>query len=95
MYPGVIKVEATDEHKLILTFDNGECRLFDMVPYLHVGRYVELRDIDVFKLVSVSFDTVEWENGVDIDPEFLYAKSKQIVTPVGQRSSVREPVAAP
>ena len=95
MYPGVIKVEATDEHKLILTFDNGECRLFDLTPYLHVGRYAELRDIDVFKLVSVSFDTVEWENGVDIDPEFLYAKSKQIVTPAGPRHPLRALVTAP
>jgi hypothetical protein len=95
MYPGVVKVEATDEHKLVLTFDNGECRIFAMAPYLHVGRYSELRDIDIFKQVSVSFDTVEWKNGMDIDPEFLYATSKQIVTPVGSRHPLRELVAAP
>ncbi len=79
MYAGVIDVRATDDHKLILTFDNNECRVFDISPYLNIGRFRELQDIKVFKHVSVSFDTVEWENELDIDPEFLYAKSERIL----------------
>ncbi|MFZ1632056.1 MAG: DUF2442 domain-containing protein, partial [Anaerolineae bacterium] len=50
-------------------------RLFDMTPYLDVGRFAELKNIEAFKQVSVSFDTVEWENGLDLDPEFLYTRS--------------------
>ena len=76
MYAGVTEVQATDDYRLILTFDNGERRLFDLRPYLSIGRFAELRDIDVFKQISVSFDTVEWTTGLDIDPEFLYANSE-------------------
>jgi len=81
MYAGVTEVQATDDYRLILTFDNGERRLFDLRPYLSIGRFAELRDIDVFKQISVSFDTVEWTNGLDIDPEFLYANSEWIAKP--------------
>ena len=81
MYAGVTEVQATDDYRLILTFDNGERRLFDLRPYLSIGRFAELRDIAVFKQISVSFDTVEWTTGLDIDPEFLYANSEWIAEP--------------
>lgn len=81
MYARVTEVQATDDHKLILRFDNNERRLFDMRPYLGIGRFVELRDINAFKQVGVSFDTVEWQNGLDLHPEFLYAKSGEILEP--------------
>jgi hypothetical protein len=82
MYAKVTAVQATDDHKLILTFDNLERRLVDMRPYLTVGRFVELRDAKLFKQVGVSFDTVQWENGLDLDPEFLYAESVPLSEPV-------------
>ena len=75
MYAGVAEVHATNDYKLVLTFDNKERRLVDMTPYLDVGRFAELKNIEAFKQVSVSFDTVEWENGLDLDPEFLYTRS--------------------
>lgn len=86
MYTGVTEVHATDDHKLILIFDNSERRLFDMTPYLEVGRFAELKNIEVFKQISISFDTVEWENGLDLDPEFLYARSDRMLepAPIGQ-----------
>lgn len=81
MYTGVTEVHATDDHKLILIFDNSERRLFDMTPYLEVGRFAELKNIETFKRISVSFDTVAWENGLDLDPEFLYARSDRMLEP--------------
>lgn len=75
MYARITDVQATDDYKLILTFEDMERRLFDIKPYLTIGRFAELRDIKVFKRVGVAFDTVEWQNGLDLDPEFLYAKS--------------------
>jgi hypothetical protein len=35
-----------------------------------------LKDEKMFKTVKVAFDTIEWANGVDLDPEVLYEKSK-------------------
>ncbi|HPR85715.1 MAG TPA: DUF2442 domain-containing protein [Prolixibacteraceae bacterium] len=75
MYLAVKKVVPTNNYHLILTFENGEKRQFDMNPYLDKGIFIELRDISKFKSARISFDTVEWENEADIDPEILYKYS--------------------
>jgi hypothetical protein len=78
MYLSVKNVQPTSDYYLILTFENGEKRQFDMNPYLDLGIFKELKDISVFNNVRVSFDTIEWENGADIDPEILYKESNEI-----------------
>ena len=77
-HPGVSSVEATDGHKLILRFGNGEQRVFDVTPLLSFGRFSELAVPEVFKKVRIAYDTVEWENGLDLDPEYLYERSQPI-----------------
>lgn len=75
-YRGIRSVEATDDHKLILRFDNGEERVFDVTPLLTVGRFRELARLDVFRRVRVAYDAVEWENGLDLDPEYVCDRSQ-------------------
>ena len=79
MYLAVIDVKPLDDYKLELTFENEEKRLFDMKPYLSKGIYNELKDESIFRTVRVSFDSIEWANKADIDPEFLYKKSVEYV----------------
>lgn len=50
-------------------------RFFDIKPYLNTGIFKELKDESMFKTAKVSFDTVEWDNEADIDPETLYSDS--------------------
>ena len=75
MYLSVKEVKTLNEYKLVLTFENGEIRLFDMNPYLEKGIFRELKDVSLFKSARISFDTVEWQNETDIDAETLYADS--------------------
>ncbi len=75
MYLAVTDVKPLSGYQLLLTFENGEKRLFDMKPYLDKGIYKELKDEGKFRSVRVSFDSIEWCNQADIDPEFLYDKS--------------------
>jgi hypothetical protein len=75
MWLSVKHVQATDNYKLILTFENSEKRCLDISQFFNIGRFAELKDINEFKKVRVVFDTIEWENGLDLDPEFLYEKS--------------------
>ncbi len=75
MYLAVKGVIPTNNYNLILTFSNGEKRQFDMNPYLDKGIFKELRDISKFNSVRLSFDTVEWDNEADFDPEILYKYS--------------------
>jgi hypothetical protein len=49
-----------------------------MKPYLNNGIFKELKDISLFNTVKVSFDTIEWDNEADFDPEFLYKESKSL-----------------
>ncbi|AOS84457.1 hypothetical protein BIU88_10130 [Chlorobaculum limnaeum] len=74
MYPSVIKVTAEKDYQIVVEFDNDEPGILDMKPYLNFGVFKKLADPAVFGSVKVSFDTVEWANGVDLDPEFVYEK---------------------
>lgn len=47
-------------------------------PYLGIGIFQELTDIDLFNTVKTSFDTVEWDNKADLDPEVLFLDSKVV-----------------
>jgi len=78
MYLAIKNVKPQDNYLLLLTFENGEKRLFDMKPYLNVGIFKELKDPGLFKTVKTSFDSIEWANKADFDPEILYQKSHPI-----------------
>ena len=78
MYLSIKHVKPLDNYNLLLTFENGEKRLFDMSPYLNLGIFQELKDEKMFRTVKTNFDTIEWDNEADIDPEILYKDSKMI-----------------
>jgi len=71
-------VKPQDNYLLLLTFENGEKRQFDMKPYLDVGIFQELKDLRLFKTVKTSFDSIEWDYEADFDPEVLYQKSQRV-----------------
>jgi len=78
MYLAIKEVKPQDNYLLHLTFENGEKRLFDMKPFLDFGIFQELKDLRLFKTVRTSFDSIEWDNEADFDPEILYQKSLKI-----------------
>lgn len=79
MYMPVTKVKPLDGYKLQIKFKNGEEKIFDVSPYLDIGKFAELKDVSLFNTVTVSFDSIEWANHIDLDPELLYEKSKAMV----------------
>jgi len=78
MYLAIKDVKPQDNFLLHLTFENGGKRQFDMKPFLDFGIFQELKDIELFKTVRTSFDSIEWDNEADFDPEILYQKSLKI-----------------
>ena len=72
MYFSVRNVEPKENYTLVVTFENGETKLFDMKPYLNTGIFRDLKNVDVFNTVHVSFNSVAWANEADFDPEALY-----------------------
>jgi hypothetical protein len=75
MYVSVHNVKPLADYKLELTFENHEVKVFDVKPYLNTGLFQTLKDEKKFRSVKISFDTIEWSNGIDLDPEILYEKS--------------------
>ena len=76
MYIGVKNVRPLSDFKLAITFENDAEKLFDAKPYLENGIFRELKNEKLFNTVHVSFDTIEWDNGADLDPELLFAESR-------------------
>ena len=79
MYLSVKEVKPLSDYNLELTFENNEIKIFDVKPYLDTELFKTLKDKKIFKMVKVSYDTIdtiEWPNKVDLDPEVLYEKSK-------------------
>ena len=76
MYPSVKEVVPRDDYTLFVVFENGERGILDLKPMLDFGVFQRIKDYETFRRVRVSFDTIEWDCGVDLDPEFVYAKCK-------------------
>jgi hypothetical protein len=87
MYIPVKSAKPLEGYKLQIKFKNGEEWIFDLTPYLAIGKYAELRDIRLFNSVTVKFDSIAWANHLDVDPEFLYAHSVRMRPPLSKRST--------
>lgn len=76
MRPKAIDVEPLEDYMLLIKFDNGEEKKFDVKPYLEHKAFCELKNKELFKTVKVGGLSIEWANGVDICPDELYNNSK-------------------
>jgi hypothetical protein len=71
----VVKVKTEGDHVLVLEFENGELRQFDMLPYLEKQPFVRLKDSPLFSKAYVAHGTVVWPGNIDIAPDTLYSHS--------------------
>ena len=68
----VVHAEYLEGYKLKLLFNNGEYRIADLSSSLIGEVFAPLKNLDFFKRFSIIFNTVEWGNGADFAPEYLY-----------------------
>jgi hypothetical protein len=78
MYPAGREVRPNEDFSLNLVLENGEKRVLDMKPFLDFGVFKKIREYEKSSRARVAFDTIEWDEGVDLDPEFIYEKSTPI-----------------
>jgi hypothetical protein len=76
----VKKAKYVEEFKLLLTFEDKTHKLVDLFPHLYGEVFEPLQDPSYFKNFKVNedTDTIEWENGADMSPDFLYRIGKEI-----------------
>ncbi|MCC6300828.1 MAG: DUF2442 domain-containing protein [Anaerolineales bacterium] len=89
MNPYVKSVQAQDDHCLLLTFENGERRVFDLKPYLDKGVFARLRSVAEFKTARVVSGSVEWRGEIDLSYDTLYLSSIPVKTGKARTRSTR------
>ena len=63
-----------------LEFNDGTIKDIDLKEELYGEIFEPLLNIELFKQVKINPDTntIEWENGADFAPEFLYEISEKV-----------------
>lgn len=70
----VDNVKYIEAYKLKLTFNNYVTQEIDLAEELYGNIFEPLKDINYFQQVFLNSETntIEWPNGADFAPEFLY-----------------------
>ena len=75
MNPMLIKITDVNHIRdfiLNVTFNTGEQKQIDLKDHLCGEVFEPLKDPDVFSKFTLNDFTIEWPNGADFAPEFLY-----------------------
>lgn len=59
-------------YSLELVFNNGIKKVVDLSNSLNGHVFAPLKDLNFFKNFKINFNTIEWENGADFAPEYLF-----------------------
>ena len=76
----VKNAQYVDDYKIIILFDNMKKKIVDLKNHL-IGKVFEpLKDTAYFKRFRVDhdIDTIVWENGADLSPDFLYEIGQEV-----------------
>ena len=76
--PDAVAVTVTSDHTLLVTFSNGESRLFDIRPLLSRKCYARLSNKAFLSDAFIQNGCVTWPDDIDIDPDWLYEDSVAI-----------------
>ena len=77
----VVSVKVLQDYMMLITFSNGEERLFD--ASILKGEFFEaLQDEDNFKSAYVDHGVITWMDGeIDCAPEYMYQNSYEYASP--------------
>ena len=89
MNPYVKSVQFKDDYCLLLTFENGEKRIFDLKPYFDKPVFSRLKNAALFKTARVVSGAVEWQGEIDLSYDTLYLESKIVKATPPQHKSTR------
>jgi len=76
MFLEIIEANYLNDFKLLLKFNDGAEMTVDLENELTGSVFTPLKDKNKFMRFSIVFNTIEWENGADFAPEYLYELAK-------------------
>ena len=74
----VVNVDYIKDYIVDLKYSNGEKKRVDFIPLLKSGKKQELLNKNNFILFGLNHWTLEWYNGVDFAPDFLYQQGVSV-----------------
>jgi Protein of unknown function (DUF2442) len=78
MFLHVTGVSYIRDYELRVEFSNGVLKDVDLSQELHGEVFEPLKDLAFFNQVNLETSTIEWPNGADFAPEFLYEIGKEV-----------------
>jgi len=72
MFLEVLEAEYLRDYIIKVKFNTGEVKFVDLKESLNGPIFEPLKDIDFFRQFTIHFNTLEWENGADFAPEYLF-----------------------
>jgi hypothetical protein len=69
----ILKITPNDDHTLSVELSNGKKGIFDINPYLEIGVFKQLKNINFFKQVYTIMNGVgiEWKTGQDLSADTI------------------------
>ena len=74
----VVNVDYIKDYIVDLKYSNGKKKRVDFFPLLKSGKKQELLNKNNFILFGLNHWTLEWYNGVDFAPDFLYQQGVSV-----------------
>lgn len=68
----ITEAKYLDGYRLQLTFNDGLTQNVGLKDELWGEAFEPLKDLENFRKFTLNPFTIEWENGADFSPEFLY-----------------------
>jgi len=72
MFLEVTQAKYLNGYRILLAFNDGLTKIVDLQNELNGKIFEPIKDIQSFKKFVIKFNTIEWENGADFAPEYLY-----------------------
>lgn len=76
----IVKAVYAGDYSIVAEFSNGETRLLDFSELVASGKGLcrLLADKNYFKNFTLDPFTIDWNNEIGFDPEFLYEMNKPL-----------------
>lgn len=74
----VMKADHLKDYQLLIEFNDGTSLIVDLKGSLEGKVFEPLKEPAFFQKFSIRFNTIEWPNGADFAPEYLYGIGKRI-----------------
>lgn len=87
-HPKIVKIEVTENYKIIAVFHNGSVKEFDFKPLLKEKEYKDLNNLSFFKMAKIDAGGygISWSDMIDIDSNDIWVTGEPVKNYTGERS---------